>query len=109
MVLDQERGIIAERLRLDIVFNELFISGRGIRTARTAAGGGAAEKAEPHQDRLHICRSNLAKITDFLNRAGANGSMSAGPQRLFYPPRPCWQRSSERPFAIRTRERPRIV
>ena len=49
MMLDQERRVIAERLGLDIVFDELLVALPGIDIRAAMAGRRAAEKSKPHE------------------------------------------------------------
>jgi hypothetical protein len=59
-MLDQEGRMIAERLGLNILFDELLITLPGIDIRPAMAGRRAAEKSKPHH-RLLRCSGNVAR------------------------------------------------
>ena len=61
MMLDQECRVIAERLGLDIVVDELPVALAGIDVRPAMAGGRAAEKTKAHH-RLLRCCANVAHL-----------------------------------------------
>ncbi len=60
MMLDQKRRMIAERLGLDIVVDELLVALAGIDVRSAMAGRGAAEKTKPHDVAPFVAAGNVA-------------------------------------------------
>ncbi len=80
MMLDQKARVIAERLGLDIVVDELLIALAGIDVRPTVTGGGAAEKTEPHSAGSLVFCPWFSVLVSALT-SGCGGNVAHGPRR----------------------------
>src|ERR1700682_4230818 len=86
VMLDQERRMIAERLGLDVVFDELLIALPGIDIRAAMAGRRAAEKSKPHH-RLLRCAANLPDYAGLNIGTGGPFSVSLNTTLTGWPTR----------------------